>query len=304
VHARLTKRDIQILLGIFSSGGYMSTRQIWQEFFPETKNPHATQMRLKKLVIDDYLRVVEQAVKRGEGRLPYILALGPLGRDVLAFEQGIDPKLINIRPRADEERSLFLKHLLRVTDLRILLKQACAHTGLTLEWISEREIKILRTESEITIPDGEKLKIPIPDAQFTLINNETRALFQLEVDMASEDISFSSFQRQSISGKLAEYLTWEESDHFRQLFGSRPLRTLWITVGQTRKANMVQAAERVIHHRLSTRTDLSDESRQKMGGILSRRFRVATFDELHPESILTQPVWTMAGHSDLQILLD
>jgi hypothetical protein len=36
---------------------------------------------------------------------------------------------------------------------------------------------------------------------------------------------------------------------------------------------------------------------------LGKRFLFITFDHIHPETLLTQPVWTVAGHEKLQPML-
>src|SRR3954471_13813043 len=83
-----TKRDILILYAVFVVR-YMTTPQIWKLFFSHASMLVCNQ-RLKKLVDYGLLRVIEQAIKRGEGRKPYIYALTSLGGELLTYERGVD----------------------------------------------------------------------------------------------------------------------------------------------------------------------------------------------------------------------
>lgn len=276
----------------------MTTAQIWKLYFAHTKNMKVCQQRLHKLREYGLLRAIEQAQKRGEGRPPYIWALDTLGGELLVHERGVDPKLINTKPRADEDRSLSIKHILATTNVHIALQDACRNTNMTIdEWITEREVRSLRTR-EAKLPDGlngQVIKVPIPDALFTLTRDGKHAIFHLEVDRATEDIELSTFERQSIAGKVIEYLLWEESDDYQREYGTRPLRVLFVTLGRGRMQNMRKAAEKILEQKLALRSGLSNENKQAELVRLGKRFRFITFEQLNPETLLTQSVWSIAG---------
>lgn len=301
-----TKRDIEIVYTVFTKK-YMTTPQIWALFFSHTKHQKVCQQRLRKLHEYRLLRAIEQAHKRGEARPPYIWALDVLGGELLIRERGVDPHLINTKPRADEDKSLSIKHILATTDFQIVLQAACDRCGMTVEeWITEREVRSLRTKETVTIagPGGQTLKIPIPDALFTISRNDKRALFHLEVDRATEDIELSTFERQSIAGKVMEYLSWEESEHYRTEFGVRPLRVCFVTIGMRRMQNMCIATKKVLEQKLASHIHLSENEKRAELARLGKRFRFITFDHLNPVTLLTHPVWQIAGHERLGTLFE
>jgi hypothetical protein len=293
-----TKRDIELVYMVFTKK-YMTTPQLWALFFAHTKHIKVCQQRLRKLQAYGLLRAIEQAHKRGEGRPPYIWALDVLGGELLIRERGVDLQLINTKPRADEDKSLSIKHILATTDFQIVLQAACNQAGMTVEeWIAEREVRSLRAKEAAIImgPGGQTLKVPIPDALFTISRHDKRALFHLEVDRATEDIELSTFERQSIAGKVMEYITWEESEPYRTEFGARPLRVCFVTVGMRRMQNMRLAAEKFLEQKLVQRPGLSEAEKRAEVARLGKRFRFITFVQLDPETLLTQPVWQIAGH--------
>lgn len=301
-----TKRDIEIVYAVFTKK-YMTTPQIWALFFSHTKHIKVCQQRLHKLHEYGLLRFIEQAYRRGETRPPYIWALDALGGELLIRERGVDPQLVNTKPRADEDRNISIKHILFTTTYQIILQNAAKYSGMALEeWLEEREIRSLRTQqtAHTAGQNTEDIRLPIPDAVFTLTRDGKRALFHLEIDRATEDIDISTFERQSIAGKVMEYLSWEESEHYRSEFGARPLRVCFVTVGMRRMQNMRAVAERILEQKLAARADLSEAERQAEFSRLGKRFRFITFDKLNPTTLLTQPVWQIAGYERLGNLFE
>jgi hypothetical protein len=121
-------------------------------------------------------------------------------------------------------------------------------------------------------------------------------------------IELTTFERQSIGGKIHEYLAYEQSEYFRTEFrsetGIRPLRVLFITTGERRLHNMKSAAEKVIEQQLTARTDLTEEEKKAEFIRLGKRFRFITFENLQPATLLTQPVWAVAGQDSLQTMIE
>lgn len=77
------------------------------------------------------------------------------------------------------------------------------------EWLEEREIRSLCTKQARSLAgqNGEGMRLPISDGMFTLSRYGKKALFHLEVDRSTEDISISTFERQSIALKVMEWNT-------------------------------------------------------------------------------------------------
>lgn len=303
-----TERDIRLIYKVFVKR-YATTNQIWRWFFPNTKHMRACQERLRKLSVEyGLLRSIEQAYKRGESRPPLIWSVTKLGGELLVYERGVDPQLIrNLKPWADEDKNQKLKHILAATEFEFTLLDACALSQITLvEWLDEREFGRQATKSTETFlgPQGEPLKPPKADLLFVLGVQNRKAIFHAEIDRASEDIGFSNLERESITGKLLLYIYWEENLCYREQFGTRPLRVTFVTTGARRMSNMVKAAERVIQQRVSARSDLSEQDKQAEFARLAKRFRFITFDRVQPETLLTQPVWSIAGDDKLHSLFD
>lgn len=300
-----TTRDTHILWATFVLR-YMTTPQIRTLYFPNASMLVCNQ-RLKKLVDYGLLRTIEQAIKRGEGRKPYIYALTELGGVLLSYERGVDPKLINVTPWADEGNNLKLKHILATTDLLIAVHEACKTGEFSLEaWETEREIRSQLTKETVRFVglDGQKYRTPLPDLIITLGQEGKRALCWVEVDRATESIALSSFEKQSIEAKVREYLAYEQSPAFRTRYGSRPLRVLFVTTGIRRLGNMKNAAERVISQMLDAQTDLSDNTKRAECIRLGKRFRFITAADVDPETILTGAVWAVAGQDTLRAMVE
>jgi hypothetical protein len=209
---------------------------------------------------------------------------------------------------SDEAYNLKIKHILATTDCLIAIHEACELSGFSLSWETEREIQsqLTKETKRFIGPDGQEYRTPIPDLLITLKREEKRALCWVEVDRATETIALSTFEKQSVEAKAREYLAWEESALYRQdpELTTRPLRTLFLTVGSLRMHNMVAAAEKVIRQRLAQQTNLSDDEKQAEFVRLSKRFRFLTFDSMQPETLLTGPVWTVPGRDTLQTMFE
>lgn len=305
VETPYTARDIQIVYAVFAKK-YITTPQIKALYFPHSRNDKVCQQRLRKLRNYGFLRAIEQAAQWGTGRKPHIWALDRKGGELLIAECGVDAKLIVTKPWADEDRNLQIKHILATTDVHIAFQQAANHAGLVLEtWLDERDLRSQskRAAVKVVAADGQERTPPIPDAFLVLNAADKRGMFQLEVDRATEDLDFSTYERQSIAGKTLEYLAWEASAPYRQAFGKRPLQVLWVTTGVRRLRNMVGATESLLQQQVSLRAELSDEQKQAEWARLCKRFQFTTLAQVQADALLTQPIWQMAGSEILTPLL-
>jgi len=100
--------------------------------------------------------------------------------------------------------------------------------------------------------------------------------FLLEVDMASEDNP--RFAREKVRPGAA-YL---KSTQYAERFGLRHGRYLVITTGRRRMLNMKAQAER-------------------HGG--KGLFYFSTFDAIQAETVISEPVWMLAGHQELRSII-
>lgn len=300
-----TKRDIELVYRVFIKK-YITTPQLWRIFFRDTSQKVCSN-RLHKLHQYGLLRAIPQSFQWGQGRKPHLWALDKLGGQLVVVECGVDPKLIHRSPRADEENNLAIKHLLATTDFQLSLLDACQAQAMMLEtWQDEFESRWQpRPQAPLFISsDGQERKPPIPDAVFTLICEGKRGIFHLEIDRATEDIELTTFQRQSIEGKLIEYLLWEESEHYQSIYGTRPLRVLFTTPGERRLQNMLKVTEKVVQHRIQSHPGWDKAQQQAEFMRLSKRFRYTTQAcALQPEHLITQPIWQMAGSAVRQTML-
>ena len=126
------RADLEIIDGIYTKG-YLTTTQIHQIFFPESKVQKVCEQRMLILKKRGFVRSIEQAVVSGQGRLPFLWAISEGGKAVLVKERGIDPAAINTTPLIDENHNIFIKHCLAITDIQIALLKACSLYGFTLE---------------------------------------------------------------------------------------------------------------------------------------------------------------------------
>lgn len=256
-----------------------------------------------------FIRSIEQAVVRQEGRKPYLWALAEGGKQLLVRERGIEPALIDTTPWIDESHNSLIKHLLATTDFHIALLQACAQYGFTLEeFTDERELRSQHQWENIRLEDeaGQPLRPPVPDAQFVINRQDKRAYYLLEVDRATIELTPSVFEKRSISKKIRSYLALANSAYYRQMYGTRPLRVLWAVKGTRRLAHMKEVTENIIKTAVSLhehyRTEAEQQHCQAQYETLGLRFRFIALDQVQPQTLLTHPVWQVAGQTMLQPL--
>jgi hypothetical protein len=306
------ERHIQLLYKLFVKK-YLTTFQIWWLFFRHTKHLKVCQEFLRKLR-DTYglIRSIEVAYKRGTPRPHLIWAITDLGREILAYECGVDPHLLsNTKPWANEENNLKIKHILACTDFELVLRDACEQTGITLEEILEAQETThhpLRQQMALAGAGGEEYRPPIPDQLITLNSEGLRAIFHVEIDRATEpleSVALSSYERETIAGKVLAYLTYADTDYYNELFGDRPLRVAFITQGQRRLHNMVAVTEKVLKRYVRYREDLpEDEKQQKWEELLWLRKRFRFLANAHADTLLTHPVWSVPGYETLQTMFE
>lgn len=304
---RYTARDIEIISGIYAKR-YLTTTQIHQLYFPASKVQKVCEQRLRILRERGFVRSIEQAVIRSEGRKPLLWALAEGGKALLVRERAIDPAMIETTPWIDESHNIMIKHLLATTDVHIALLKACTTHGVTLEeFIDERELRSQYLVAGMTLKDGggRILRSPVPDARFVLNIEQKRAYYFLEVDRATIELTPSVFEKRSISKKIISYMAFASSPYYRQEYGTRPLRVLWVVKGERRLLNMKTMTEKILKQAIGFPDELSNEEKQQRQveyEKLGLRFRFITLDQVEPDTLLTHPVWHVAGQETLHPL--
>ena len=272
---RITARDKNIIEIIHAFDGIISLRQIDHLFFSGRKRSQP-RSRMRMLYDNEFVNMpgpenIHQ-VPLGET----IYWLEKKGASLVAGLQGQPLKTFRWRNRP---RYSQIDHDLRVNDFRIAVCEACNwHSKLELvSWIPESEFT--RSTDRITYEtlSGKNAKRSLrPDGYF-LVERKSRLgqnkqfAFLLEIDMGSEDNP--RFAREKVRPGIA-YLG---SEKYTKRFGSRHGRYLVVTTGKRRIENMKAQAER-------------------HGG--KGLFYFSTFDKVKSETVLTEPIWMLAGHQE------
>lgn len=265
--------------------GYMDTPVIWRRHFPEDKSGQSCRRWLRQMTSCGFLTPVKSTIAydlpRG-GRVPTIYCITPLGVEVLTQRIGEAVP----RPPSASPRPETLQHRLGISQLHVLLRDACLHCGFSMpQWIDEyapdpegpREPgaklsqRFLLCQSypqkdgkPVTCwPDATSL-VYIPGA--TATSPPIPLVILWEYDRSTETLN-------QVKGKIPGY----------RFFLSRgDVRRLWPTV-----------ADPVVRVFFVTQ---SDERRQHVAEAIrdvdgSAAFRLATYSTLTPATFFLMPVW-------------
>lgn len=230
------------ILTLLHTASYARTDQIRRLFFEKpgggkTGPVKAAEKCMRKLYEQGFVRRIEQPVKRGEGRKPYIYALDKKGAGVLAAHLAIDADAVDWKPKSHEEHWPFMAHLLATLDVRIALTRAGKRMGASIVWwLDERELRSTLTEAiPFTTPDGKEHKARlIPDAAFLLEYQGKRMLLLVEVDMGSVTLAPSFMERRGWLRKVRVSSAFADSDLCRRVFGDYAPTVLTITTSPLR----------------------------------------------------------------------
>ena len=286
----LTERDLEILQAICTAR-YMTAPQVEALFWRNAKggtygSKKAAQRRLRLLTHHRLLRRIEQPVKRGEGSAAYIYSINARGAEILVHEVGMDPAVVDWRPRSREENYPFLQHLLDTTDFRIALSLACkAHKVTLVSWTDEREIKSQEAYDYVSLtgPMGGTQKVAvIPDASFVIRTGDRQARYVLETDRGTVSISPTLWNRRGWTQKIRAYMEYYQSGLYEKRYQTVSMLVLTVTTSLARLEQMKAATEEV-------------------GG--DSRFLFTTFENAQADTLLTGEIWHRAGHEETYSLL-
>lgn len=277
---RITSRDKRILETIHAFDGLLSLRQIDRLFFSgKERSQPRTRMRL--LYDNAYVNMPD----------PENIHQVPIGETIYWLDHkgastvaGLRGQSVNQLKWRSKPRYSLIEHDLKVNDFRIAIRDACRFKeGIELRsWIPESEFSSQPDRIKFETSSGKMATRSLrPDGYF-MIDRKPRFgrtksfAFLLEIDMGTEDNP--RFAREKIRPGAA-YL---KSDKYAGRFGTRHGRFLVITTGQRRMLNMKEQAER-------------------HGG--KGLFYFSTFTAMRTKSVISEPVWFLAGHEEPRCII-
>ena len=262
---RLTARDVQLILAV-REHRVLRTDQIQLLFFPSRNTAN---YRLQRLYQHGLLERRWRAVEFGQGMGQAIYLLGRRGVYLMARKSEGHSQTARWRNASHTVRSPFLEHTLQVNDVRIAFTLGARRVGCRLErWVRDDELKAAREYVHSVTASGTQRQVAIiPDAYFVLNLGDRRAHFLLEVDRATE--TSARWVR-----RVVAYLAYVASGQYTRRCGTSSLRILVITTSPERLANLKRATERA-------------------GG--QSLFWLTIQRKAQPETILTEPIWQVAG---------
>jgi hypothetical protein len=149
-------------------------------------------------------------------------------------------------------------------------------------WLPESEFAVQPDRISYETSAGKKSSRSIrPDGYFSIehqpqFGRNKPFSFLLEIDMGSEDNP--RFAREKVLPGVAYLKSSKYAERFGQPYG----RYLVITTGRRRMLNMKAQAERHNGKNL---------------------FYFSTFDAIHAETVISGPVWMLAGHQELRSII-
>lgn len=275
---RLTDRDREVVKALVRFR-YLRTGQIHRLVFAPNAGLQMTRRRLRFLSAPEfaYLQKVDFFVSGATVRPESAFFLGPQGIALLG-ELGI-PEPSYALDRSSRVRHRFLEHALALSEFRLQLE-------LTLRTIPELELQRFVADFEVkehlrnatskeryklyhAFPDGPRRLVVYPDALVILRHTATdaRRLYFLEIDRGTEG-------SEVIRDKAAGYHLYRERD-IQKKFGDLPRFRVLLLAPSPKHADRLQ---------------------RMLGGCKGEElFWVAAATEIHPDTILTAPVWTDSG---------
>ena len=295
---RLMARDRQIIRAVYEFRA-LTTPQIERLFFPEgslataevkSDAPlrllnHRCQHRLKLLFHHGYLHREERPQKRTEGSKPLVYYLDMMGAELLSRE---DEAELDWDPTEADVSSPFLEHLLLTNDLRIAVIVASRNLDVAVRaWIDDRALKSPHMKDYVTLTGssgGTRQVAVVPDGYFLLNANRRSYHHFLEIDRGTVTAAYSKDGKRDWSHKVRAYNEYLASGKYEARYKTKTVRILTVTTGEKRMAHLKQITEAT-------------------AGETAFRFWFTTFDQISPETILTTPIWHIAGSDERRPLL-
>jgi hypothetical protein len=234
---------------------------------------------------------------KGYGKTPKAYFLTRKGWEMLVRESDIPPELLGTHKEIKIEArwSPQMYHRLRTVD--VLISAECAvrkrpHLSMVQTFLEYRRVKrgnhIARETTDYVAPEEIAENRIVPDAAFILENIETqrRALFFLEMDMATERIvsHITRDSRITLHYKISQYDRYLQSLRYSQTYAPygdfRFFTLLFVTLGEQRVENI----------------------RREMGNLptdLGRYYRFSTFEKAMDDFL--GAIWKSRSLSDTTV---
>ncbi len=285
----ITKRDVAIIQAVYEYR-VLSTYQVEALLFqPDHGQDHPTKSsrcwaRLKVLSDNGYLTRVERAPLTGGGSTPYLYQLGNRSAELLASLQpdSVDP--IDWHPRYNQLKPGSLTHLLANNDIRVAVTLAAEPPFQLATWLSERQLMERHRSDRFPLPsaNGKTMQAAVePDGYFLLQHGNYPYHCFVECDLGTVAGLRTSGRERDWRGKIRRYLGYYRSGLYAKRYGTHGMRVLTVTTSEKRLANLKAVTEAV-------------------GG--KARFWFTTFAQLHPQTVLSGPIWQVAGRDGLHSL--
>ena len=267
---RLTERDVEIIEAVYQ---YRVLRQDQIEvLFFNSKN--AAQRVLARLYDHGFLE--RKFLPVLYGRSPTLYVLDRRGAELLRSERGYED-LVWYSSNKDLKTD-FIEHTAALNDFRLSVVVAARRQGLeVITWASESQLK--GDYDRVRIATSRRSVSVIPDGYFALATPLGKAHFFVEIDRGTETL-------RRFKQKVRAYVAYHESGAYEQRYGTKSLRILTVAGGAGRLANLLAATEEV-----------TEETRGR------RRFWFALATDLTPQTVLTQPVWSITGEGAPRTLI-
>lgn len=277
------ERDCQIVNAVYRYRA-LTTDQIERLFFlPEKGQDHPTktsrcQLRLKLLYHAGYLEREEQPQKLSEGRKPLIYFLDRKGADLVARVTGMPLERLDWDRADNNGSSIFLTHLLSINDVRVAITVAAAANHFAIEtWHDDKTLKRSHMKDYVILKgrEGQQQRAAVvPDGYFLLKAGEYMYHHFLEIDRQTVTGQASDEGARDWARKVRAYLEYYRSGQYERRYKTRGLRILTVTTGEKRLAHLKAITERA-------------------GG--KARFWFTTLGQVAPATVLTAPIWEVAG---------
>lgn len=267
----LTERDKMIIWTVYRCR-VLRQDQLQALFFGSRS---AAQRRLALLYHHGFLAREFLLVRPGIMNSPTLYLLDKRGEELLRAELGVDD--IDWNSSHNRVSSDFLEHALAINDVRVAVTLACRHQAYRLlDWHSETQIKQDYDRVPVKSGRGHTRSVAVvPDSYFALETPPGKTHFFLELDRGT-------MTTRRFRGKVEAYLAYYHSGGYQRRYGARSLRVLTVTLSERRLSNLKAVTE-------------------DAGGAVW--FWFAVLDDLTPETVLSQPVWQVAGQTGRQPLI-
>jgi hypothetical protein len=289
---RIAPLDRELLVELYAAG-YMRTDQIermlrliaTRERFP--LHTQALRRVVQKRLLQWYRAGIVRRIAppifadTRSGPPFFIYTLDKAGAAVVAEHLGLTWDELGWR-RSGEMSLLFLNHTLQMTSVKLMLTEAGLREDVALaDWIDDRLLRQAPARVNLEGAGGERLRVSVvPDAYFQLkLPNGNALACCFEMDLGTSTVAPRKWQARAWRRKMLAYRRLLESRPAAPGWAAAPFVVTTCTTSITRMAHLRRVCEAA-------------------GG--DQRFWFTHLDTLNPNTILTAPVWSVAGQGDTQ----